>query len=93
MRNKKKLIKSTKKNIPFKDTCKKKILPIKPFHKTFPYAISWAVKCNDSSRSKLVDMHYAYFSYEDQRDNYVKKYLKGIKGIKKFKTKLREKND
>lgn len=84
-----KLIKSKIPTVPIKDTCKKKIMPVLPFHKTFPYGISWEVKIS----VKIVDTYFAYFSYEDHRDAYIKKYLKGIKKVKKFKTKVRKDND
>lgn len=86
-----KLIKSKKPILPVRDTCKKKILPVQPFHKSFPYGISWEVKVK--ANDKFVDTHFAYFAYEDQRDSYIIIQLKGIKGVKKFKTKVRKNND
>ena len=91
MKNRKgKLIRTRRKVTPVsRDTCTKKIIPVQPFHKTFPYAITWTVKKD----KKIVDTHFAYFSYEDHRDSYIKTNLKGVRGIKKFKTKVRKKND
>lgn len=60
--------------------------PIEPFHKIWPYGLSWEVK-----HDKKVDTNYAYFSYEDDRQKYIDRYLKKVKGIKKFKTKPRSK--
>lgn len=57
-------------------------LEVKPFHETFPYALEWYIM---EGKKKL--QHFAYFPYDDYRDNYAKK-LKGTGaiGIKKFKT-------
>lgn len=59
------------------------VLP-KPFHEQFPYAVSWETK-----QGKQKHTNFAYFSYDDQRSDYIKRTLKGIKGVKRFKTEPR----
>ena len=84
MRNNKKSLISSKIPTPQK---KEETLPsLEPFHKMFPYAVSWEVK-----NGKKIDTNFAYFSYEEDRKKYIEKYLKNIKGIKRFKTKVRSK--
>ena len=56
-----------------------------PFHKVFPFGLSWTVK-----EGKKELEHFAYFPYDDYRDRYIQRYKsEGGRKFKKFKTKPR----
>ncbi len=56
-----------------------------PFHKVFPFGLSWTVK-----EGKKELEHFAYFPYDDYRTRYIQRYKsEGGRKFKKFKTKPR----
>ena len=61
-----------------------KLEPVtEPFHKTFPFGLSWTLK-----QGKKELEHFAYFPYDDYRDRYIQRYkFEGGRKFKKFKTK------
>lgn len=59
---------------------------VDPFHKTFPYGLSWT-----TTEGKKKFEHFAYFPYDDYRTKYIERFKKeGGRNFRKFKTKSRE---
>ena len=62
------------------------LIVVKPFHKTFPYGLSWTTQFGKKTLE-----HFAYFPYDDYRTKYIEQYKRdGGKRFKKFRTKPRD---